>query len=151
MTPTVTGVYTVDDYVYDLALHGETAYVAADALGLLMVDVSDPVSPTLAGQWNGLTYVQDVALRERASGQVLAWVLGEYWGDPDYREGLAVVDVTDPAHPMDLGLYALMTEAKSVEVAEAAPGQAYAYVAGYNGGLAIFRLRIRVYLPLVVR
>jgi hypothetical protein len=151
MTPTVTGVYTVDDYIADVTLRGETVYLAADEAGLHMVDVSDPVSPTLLGIYEGLDRPRDVAMSELGSGQLLAYLVGEHEVDHEWGDRLAVADVTDPANPGSVGFHEMLTEVKSVAVAEAPSGEVYAYVGGGGGGLAIYRLRIRVYLPLVVR
>jgi hypothetical protein len=151
MTPTVTGVYTVDEYISDVTLHGDLVYLAASDAGLLIVDVSNPVSPTMVGVYEGVDIVKGVAISELASGQILAYLTAEHWDDHDYSNRLAVVDVTDPANPGQVGYHELLTEAQSVEVAEAGPGEVYAYVANQGGGLAIYQLRIRVYLPVVLR
>jgi hypothetical protein len=152
LAPIETGVYTVSDRIYDVALLGDLVYLAADQAGLHIVDVSDPISPTLAGVYNGWEIVSSVTAAQSSSGQVLAYILGEYWVDNgQWYNGLSVLDVSDPASPVEVGFYNLMTEAQTVAVAEDSSGQSYIYLANQPAGLKILRLRYRLFLPVVLR
>jgi hypothetical protein len=86
-------VAVVGNYAYDVALLGDLVYAAADQAGLHIVDVSNPISPTLVGLYDGWEVVSGVAVAEPASGKVLAYILGEYWVDDGlgYRLFLPIV------------------------------------------------------------
>jgi hypothetical protein len=81
------------DTTVGVAVSGTLAYVASSFAGLEIVDVSNPVSPTLVGAYNGgESFSQDVALQGS-----LAYIA-------DYH-GLRIVDVSDPYHPTGIGFY----------------------------------------------
>jgi hypothetical protein len=152
ITPTWTASYTVADFIYDVALMGDLVYLAADQAGLHIVDVSNPISPTLVGLYDGWDVVNGVAVAESASGKVLAYILGEYWvDDGQWNNGLSVLDVSDPANPVEVGFYNLLTEPQAVVVAEDSSGQSYIYLANQEAGLAILRFGYRLFLPIVLR
>ena len=71
---------------------------------------------------------------------------GNYAYVAAYGAGLRIINVSDPAHPTEVGYYnALGAEGVAVS------GN-YAYVAGRDGGLVILRFApYHVYLPLVLR
>jgi hypothetical protein len=150
-SPTLTGVYTVADSIYDVALMQGFAYLAADAAGLLIVDVSNPVSPTLTGSYEGWETIQGVAVAATSPGHVWAVVLVEYTDDEtQWHNGLAVLDVSDPANPVEVGLQSFPAEPNAVAMAEDGAGQTYMYAANQEGGLAILRVRYRRFLPIVL-
>jgi hypothetical protein len=125
----------------------QLAVVAADLAGLHIVDVSNPISPTLAGIYGGLHVVHGVAVAESSSDRAVAYLLGE-GGEGNV---LLVLDVSDLANPLEVGYFPLLTEAYAVAVAEDGSGQTYIYLANLEGGLAILRVRYQVFLPLVLR
>lgn len=86
----VPGVNT-PDYAYDVAVSGTYAFVADGLSGLQVVDLSDPVSPSIVGHLGTPGSADAVA----ASG-TLAYV-----ADRDY--GLRIVDVSDPTAPHQVG------------------------------------------------
>lgn len=150
-SPTLTGVYTVADSIYDVALMQDFAYLAADAAGLLIVDVSNPISPTLAGFYEGWETVQGIAVTASSPGHIWAAVLGEYWDDEtQWHNGLAILDVSDPANPVEVGVRSFPAEPNAVAMAEDGAGQTYIYAANQEGGLAILRVRYRRFLPVVL-
>jgi hypothetical protein len=152
VSPTNAGFYSVPDSIRDVVVVDDLAYVAADGVGLHIVDVSNPVSPTLAGIYDGWDIVQGVAVAGAGPGRVLAYILGEYWDDDEqWQNGLAVLDVSDPAHPFEVGFHNFLTESYAVAAAEGSSGQTYIYVANLEGGVAIFRVRYHRFLPLVLR
>lgn len=93
-----------------IAIAGEHAYLAARAGGLLVVDLSDPASPRLVGRFQpGEGYpsisIQDVVVRDRYA--YLAWRDERFYDtDSQARGGLRVVDLSDPAAPMEVAAYA---------------------------------------------
>ncbi len=105
-----------------MAVQGQYAYIGAGPR-LLVLDVSDPASPTLFGQSEILSYlVRDVA------------VVGGYAYVADGSGGgLQIIHVADPAHPTQIGSYDTPGTARRLAVAGG-----YAYVAdGSAGGLRI--------------
>ncbi len=80
----------------DLALVGRRLYVADLNEGLLTIDVTDPTAPLLLGQLAVGAGVTQVAV----SGDY-AFVLDGYGGGKVH-----VVDVSDPAHPTEVGQWA---------------------------------------------
>ena len=72
---------------------------------------------------------------------------GNYAYVAAYGAGLRIINVSDPAHPTEVGSYDTPGSAQDVAVS----GN-YAYVAGRDGGLVILRFApYHVYLPLVLR
>jgi hypothetical protein len=99
------------------------------------------------GVYDELDSVQDVAAIASSSERRFAYVLAE---DRE-SEILSVIDVTDPARPVEIGWCETLGEAKSVDLARGPSGQIHAYVANGGGGLTIFRLRYSLVLPLLLR
>ncbi len=92
--------------------------------GLTVVDVRDPVSPTVAAQLNTPGWAADIALDGRTA--YLA----------DGPGGLRVVDVSDPRQPMELGSLATSVRAYGLDVQDQR-----AYIADNAGGLYIVDVR----------
>lgn len=85
-----------------IALQGSLAFVAAGAAGLRIVDVADPSRPAELG--HSVKPVNEDAVGVALNGS-LAYVAdrGIESGDSHYRKGgLRVIDVSDPAHPLQL-------------------------------------------------
>ncbi len=96
------------------------AYVASENAGLEVVDVSNPLSPTLIGAYDsGSSFSQDVAV----SGTTA------YIAD---THGLQLVNVSDPAHPSGMGYCDTPGEAYGVAVSGTA-----AYVADGSRGISV--------------
>ena len=152
LIPVETGVYTVTDDIYDVAVLGDRVYVAAHSEGLHIVDISNPASPTLAGlygdEWDVI--VVGVAVAESDSGQVLAYIVGEIWDGDQWHDRLSVLDVSDPASPVEVGYYNLLTEGYTAVVAEDDAGRVHIYFASRSGGLMIFRFGYHLFLPVVL-
>ena len=95
---------------------GNYIYVPDQESGLRIIDISDPLNPSIIGALpieNG--NAEDVA------------VSGNYAYVADQRNGLVVVDVTDPASPDDVGFLAMNASAVFVQ-------NDYAYVLEYIQG-----------------
>jgi len=106
-----------------VAVSGNHAFVAADAAGLLVVDITDPSNPVPAGSYDTAGYVFDVA------------VVGDLAFLADYSSpaGLTVVDIRDPTNPVLAGSYNTPGDALGVTIAGTV-----AFVAdGYLGLTAI--------------
>jgi parallel beta-helix repeat protein len=103
-----------------VAVSGTLAYLASSFAGLEVVDVSDPVSPTLIGAYNsGESFAQDVA------------VSGNKVYIADYS-GLRIVNVSDPTNPTELGFCDTPGVAEEVVVSGT-----LAYVADGDRGVSI--------------
>jgi hypothetical protein len=126
-----------------VAAAGDYVYIAADDAGLYIVDVSNPISPTLTDIYTALESTQGVAV----AGDY-AYLVGDSGSDSE--SGLHVVNISNPANPTLAGYYYTLAEAHAVAVAGSGT-EAYIYVADSSGGLAILRVRYRLYLPLVLR
>ncbi|MBI2918849.1 MAG: hypothetical protein HYY01_12775 [Chloroflexi bacterium] len=78
-------------YVEDVAVVGNTAFVAAGGAGLHIVDVSQPSRPAVLGSYDTPGYAESVT------------VAGKYAHVADGPDGLRVVDIGDLAHPTEAG------------------------------------------------
>lgn len=107
-----------DNYVNDVEVVGDLAYVA-EASGLLILDVSEPQSPTLLG-----LYPSEYARAVAVDGN-LVYVIDMFYG-------LLVIDVSDPQNPSLLGSYAGIGWCKSIDIA-----QNKVYVGDADNGLLI--------------
>jgi parallel beta-helix repeat protein len=109
-----------------VAVQGAHAYVAV-GLRLVVLDVSEPITPTQIGSTAPFPqFVEGVGV----SGAV-AYVA-------DGMAGLRLVDVSDPSDPLEIGAYDTPGYAESVAVVEGTPpGHTYAYVADGHYGLRI--------------
>jgi hypothetical protein len=100
---------------------GNYAYVADDWLGgLQIIDISNPVAPTLKGNYDTSGNAEDVQ------------IVGNYAYVADENSGLQIIDISNPATPTLKGNYDTSGRAFGVQVV----GN-YAYVADYEGGLKI--------------
>jgi hypothetical protein len=79
-----------------VAVSGTLAYVAQDSQGMRIVDVSNPVSPTLMSTFKDPEWVKGFGV---AVAGTRAYVT-HHGGD-----GLKIIDVSDPLHPALLGGY----------------------------------------------
>jgi hypothetical protein len=109
-----------DQTTNDVFVQGNYAYVGQGTrLGIL--DISSPISPTLIGQTDLLTYtVQDI------------YVLDDYAYVAAGPGGLRVVDVSTPSSPDEIGFY---MPSADVHLVEAVDG--YAYIAFGDGELEV--------------
>jgi len=81
--------------VYDVAVHGELAYLACYDDGLTVVDVSDPSAPAVIATLGDIG--RALALDVSSDGRLVA-ATDRYEGD------FRLVDVSDPTHPLQVGL-----------------------------------------------
>ena len=93
-------------------LKDSRAYVTSGTEGLLVYDISDPISPQPLGQWGGL---------DNPRGLVL---VGDYVYAADVTAGLRVISVADPTVPFEVGYCDTPGRALGVAV-----HGSYAYVA----------------------
>ena len=78
----------------DVVVDGNHAYIAERGVALVVLDISDPANPSVAGELDvgEVAYCEEVVL---ADGRVLL---------ADTNSSLRVVDVSNPAAPAQLGL-----------------------------------------------
>jgi hypothetical protein len=117
---TVAGSYDSPGLAYNVTLDGDYAYLADQASGLQVIDISDPTNPSLAGTYD---------TPGNAFGVTIA---GDYAYVADWISGLQVIDISDPTNPFLAGSY--NTSGHAFEVAIAGD---YAYVADYGSGLRV--------------
>jgi hypothetical protein len=129
--PIEVGRFVVPFYADEVEVVGDYAYVASN--GLHIVDVTAPANPIAVGAYEWTSTVglhatepqQDVAVRGD-----YAYLTVSDW--PFHSGGLLVVDIRDPAIPVEVGFY--QTPGDSVGVALQGD---YAYLADLSGGLCI--------------
>ena len=106
--------------IYTVAVQENYAYIGVGPR-LVVLDVSDPANPTVAGQTAMLPdVVQDIH------------IASPYAYVADANAGLRVIDVSNPAAPMEVGAYDTPGDAVGVYVISS-----YAYVADENAGLRV--------------
>jgi hypothetical protein len=111
---------------YAVAVRGNYAYVGVGPR-LVVLDISDPAQPTIAGRTEAMPgLVQGVAVD---AGGRLAYVAAG-------SAGLRVVDVSNPASPVEIGACDTTDSALDVAVADG-PAGPIAYVAADWDGLLI--------------
>lgn len=108
------------DFIQDIAISGNYAYVAAGSAGLGMVNIANPLEPEVVSTWHSRGYAEGVAV----SGSTLYLA--------DGANGLRILDISNPAVPVEIGSaypfhYAL----------EVALSGDHAYVAAGGAGLLI--------------
>lgn len=104
-----------------ICLHGGTAFLAMEQLGLAMFDVTDPTSPVELG-----TVDTPGEARAVAASDGYAYVA-------DWRAGVQVVDVSDPAAPEIVATIATPGMAAGIFY-----NDGKVYVADHVGGLRVF-------------
>ena len=78
---------------YHVFILGNYAYVAKRSYGIQIIDISNPASPTSAGDYNAPGWAYDV------------YVLGSYAYVPVNGSGMQIIDVSDPTSPTLVGNY----------------------------------------------
>ncbi len=81
------------DYADDIVIEGDHAFVADEATGLLVFDISDPSAPSLAGSYDTAGIARSVE------------VAGDYAIVADDHAGIVAIDISDPSNPSLLGTY----------------------------------------------
>ncbi|MDB4542027.1 tandem-95 repeat protein, partial [bacterium] len=104
----------------EVVVDGNYAYVADGQQGLTVVDVSDPESPTLAGNYDPYPDIGDVAIS------------GGYAYLANQSGGVRVVSIADPSNPTEVFQYDTAGSAYGIDVS----GN-YAYVADGGSGLIV--------------
>ncbi len=111
---------SVERFAYGVYVSGSYAYVAHGNDGLLVLDISDPTSPTVVGgvDTSGIAYNVHVS--------------GSYAYVASGSGGLQIVDISDPESPTIVSSVATPAQALGVYVSGSS-----AYVAGGDSGLHI--------------
>ncbi len=117
--PTIVGSTTIPGVAFEIALSGESAYVAAWNGGLVVVDLSSPSHPLVAGHYDTTGYARGVTVRGH-----IAYVTTD--------SGLRILNVSDPGRITELG--AIETEGTAWKVAVEGP---FAFVADDSKGLRV--------------
>jgi hypothetical protein len=114
------GELTMGDLTFAVVVQGNYAYVAADAAGLSIVDISNPEAPVEVGVYHTPGWAFGVA------------VSGDFAYLADYIYGLRIVNVADPTAPVEVGFYYVPRRAASIAIS----GN-YAYLTCQDSGLLI--------------
>lgn len=114
---------TFPDVILDIAIEGDTAFVAAGNAGLQIVDIADPAKPKWIGGWTSIGYAEGVAVLEDtvflANGPA----------------GITLINVSDAANPEATG-----TLFPDNYVFDVITMGNYAYAAAAESGLLIMRI-----------
>ena len=113
------GRFLAEGPTYAVTVQGDYAYVCAGR-ALVVLDVSDPSSPTKVSQEFLPAIVHSV------------YVLGSYAYVADRENGLRIIDISDPTHPVELGFCETGGRVYGIYVSER-----YAYVVGAGIGFRI--------------
>ena len=135
-SPTLTGqIYALgSEFAYRVTVVGNYAYVAEQANGLHIIDISDPARPAVVGKltMDGLSY--SVAVQ------------GDYAYIADAFGGLKAIDVSDRARPVQVGQYQGSSGARSVSLVDH-----YAMVADNGGSVFVVDITDPTQLSLAAR
>jgi hypothetical protein len=108
------------DFIQDIAISGNYAYVAAGSAGLGVVNIANPLDPEVVATWHSRGYAEGVAV----SGSTLYLA--------DGANGLRILDISTPAVPVEIGSAYPFHYALEVSLS----GN-YVYVAAGGSGLLI--------------
>ncbi len=100
--PTLVGNY--DGFARGVQVVGNYAYVAGDGSGLQIIDISNPTTPTLKGNYNTSGNASNVQ------------VVGNYAYVADQNSGLQIIDISNPTNPTLKGNYDTSGYAIGVQV-----------------------------------
>ena len=104
---TIRGSYTDFTIGEDVGVQGTTAYLALYWDGLHIVDVSDPTNPEKIGEFKPEGYDWSEVIQVRVSGDRVYIIEHVYdvCVDSIKYSKLWVLDVSDPANPVELAYY----------------------------------------------
>ena len=122
--PIMSGSVQLEGWAFDVTVSGNLAYVAAAFGGLQIVNISNPAVPVVSGSitWSRSNTVSVAA----ANGHILI---------ADRKNGLRVMDISDPASPSEIGYWNIFSMAYAVDI-----HNNYAYVAAGFNGIRIYSL-----------
>jgi hypothetical protein len=121
---------TSGSYASSVALSWPYLYVAAQQLGLLVLDVSEPTHPVAVGSFDSPGRAYDVA------------VYGSYVILGDGPGGVRVVDITDPTRPHEVAGFDTNSDVEAVAV-----DRGLVYAALRDQGGLVLRLALPGDLP----
>jgi PGF-pre-PGF domain-containing protein len=111
-----------DGEIFNVAVTGDYAY-AADNATFLIMDITDPASPTFVGSYETPDSIYDVE------------IAGDYAYVANYGNGLTILNITDPTLPELIGNYDTTALTSAVVV----KGN-YAFLADHTNGLLILNI-----------
>lgn len=118
--------FVENSYAQGLALDGNYLYIADNAFGLRVVDISDPLHPKKVGE----------VKTPGAFSSVTIYGKRAYLAGSTYGQGLVVIDVSNPANPVQTSSISISDSQGSVIYSVKVSGN-YAYIAAGNPGLII--------------
>ena len=122
--------------VVDFIIVDGLAYVADDEAGMWIVDIVDPANPTLSGFYSIPKYAVHDEVSELKYDDVASMAVENgHAYVAEYQYGIRVVDISDPANPVEVGFYDTPGDAHGVVVV----GE-IAYVADFDQGLRVLNI-----------
>jgi Uncharacterized conserved protein len=118
--PALLGTYNTAGYAYDVTVHGNLAYIADSSDGLVILDVNNPASPSLVGSYatNSFSFQRVCVSGNHA-----------FVSSPSLP-GMLVIDVTDAAHPFEVGRL-------TAEISDLTVRDQTVFAVGYDGLMII--------------
>ena len=113
----IVSVCNLPGYSRGIDISGDFAYIANDQGGLQIINISDPESTYIVGEYLTSVSAQGVAVRENFAYVVLS-----------SGQGLLVLDISDPSAPVEIGSDGNYTEYNVV----APPDTFYIYIAAHD-------------------
>jgi hypothetical protein len=127
LNPVRKGKLFLNDFILEIIISENFAYVLNRELGLRIVDISDPDTPSLVSTFSTPERAASLA----KSGQ---YVYLGYSNDYDISV-LLVIDVINPASPVQVGSKSLSTSPKSIKIS----GD-YAFIAAGSVGMRVLNI-----------
>lgn len=134
--PSQVGSFPTDRRVKNVAVCDGNAYVAIDSNGLGILDVRDPSQPTASGFFADRGELGNLTVHGNYVFLVENDVVSEFELE---RDTLRIIDVGDPARPVETGIY--LPDGRYSFLVDVAATDAYVYLATFEGGLRIVDIR----------
>jgi hypothetical protein len=109
----------------DVAIDGDTLYIAGGQYGMVIYSLSDPTTPTYVTSFNPMGYGYTDGLT----------IAGNYAYLADGIYGMRIVDISDPTSPDQVGKYPVEGYNHSGSFVKVALGGDFAYLADEEQGL----------------
>ncbi len=120
LAPQLTTDIQLGDYVYDVTVAGNYAYIANSSYGLRIIDLNGENTPTVIGSYQAPGFFNDVA------------VVGNYAYTAGFGIGLVITDIANVSVPQVVGFYSMRAASYRLTVAEH-----YAYVVAGDSSVHI--------------
>ncbi len=127
-SPRISGHLETPDYdVWDVAINGNYAYLAAGDGGLVTVSIADQGAPSVQNEFATPSASYGIAID------------GSYVFLADYASGMRIFNVSSPGNPVEVGDVDIPNNGMAIDVDVA---NDHAFIAGYYHGLRIIDISV---------